>query len=471
MAVRTNKEKIDNIALNSNINIVIDAPTKDASDFQKYAMQLSKLIVNKNSTPRFTVGIYGGWGTGKTTVMQMIKDEIDGNYSDNVQTVWFDAWRFEKEQHSAMVPLLRTIILTLKNTKMNSKDSEKKKILTRIEKQFTKIGGAIIRNTTVNVGANIGANIEAQVDIGKSIDDYKSDGSFLHGQERIYFHKHITDNLKEELQKIRKQSKYNDFKIVVFVDDLDRCIPDRALELLESIKSFFDIEGIVYVIGIDPSTIDPIIKTKYGEDSKINGMHYLQKIVQLPFQIPVWDATVLSKKIRTMIASTGMPISDFESILKETSTELIIKAAQLNPRDIKRFVNSIILATYVYEHDIKDIEKIIAVQAFYFRGSGWLKFLRLLIPYKNRIQFLKHFILLIEKESEKNNVLALVDLKKITHDDIQEKGPILDQQTLEIYKKLVELDESHKTDLLQWLGSSFQDIYLCLHMHDLFFQA
>jgi predicted ATPase len=77
MAVRTyeaNKEKTDNTTLNSNnINIINDAPTiLDASDFQKYAVQLSKLIVNKNSIPRFTVGIYGGWGTGKTTLMLMM---------------------------------------------------------------------------------------------------------------------------------------------------------------------------------------------------------------------------------------------------------------------------------------------------------------------------------------------------------------------------------------------------------------
>jgi DNA replication protein DnaC len=85
VTIRTNdenKEKIeDNITLNSNnINIITDAPTTlDASDFQKYAIQLSKLIVNKNSTPRFTVGIYGGWGTGKTTLMQMMQNEINRN--------------------------------------------------------------------------------------------------------------------------------------------------------------------------------------------------------------------------------------------------------------------------------------------------------------------------------------------------------------------------------------------------------
>jgi predicted KAP-like P-loop ATPase len=76
----------------------------------------------------------------------------------------------------------------------------------------------------------------------------------------------ISRFISEELQQIRK---YNDFKIIIFVDDLDRCTPERALELLESIKTFFDIEGIIYVIGIDPSTIDPIIKTKYGKESKI----------------------------------------------------------------------------------------------------------------------------------------------------------------------------------------------------------
>jgi hypothetical protein len=347
----------------------------------------------------------------------------------------------------------------------NSK-GEKKSLLTRVEKQFTKIGGAVMRHTTLNVGANIGgkagtesnkveagAGIGAEIDFGKFWDDYKSDGSFIHGQERIYFHKHITDHLEEELQKIRGQSRYNDFKIVIFVDDLDRCTPDRALELLESIKSFFDIEGIIYVIGIDPTSIDPIIKTKYDENSKIDGMHYLQKIVQLPFQIPVWNAEDLSNAIRNMISKTGIPKSVINEILDKTNTELIINAAQPNPRDIKRFINSIILSRYIYEQSIKDIEKIVAVQAFYFRGGGWLEFLKLLFPYKNRIEFLKDFILLNEKESSGRQGLTLEDLKKIRvgYEDQEKKSTSLDKPILEIYKKLVELGDE---DLLIFLRKS-----------------
>ena len=83
--------------------------------------------------------------------------KIDGNYSDNVETVWFDAWRYEKEQYSAMVPLLRTISLSLRNTIENSEDSKKKNILTKLEGHVSKLGGAILRHTNVNIAANVGA--------------------------------------------------------------------------------------------------------------------------------------------------------------------------------------------------------------------------------------------------------------------------------------------------------------------------
>ena len=67
--------------------------------------------------------------------------------------------------------------------------------------------------------------------------------------------------------------------------------------MLESIKAFFDIKGIVYVIGMDSESINHIIKQKYGEDSNIKGMDYLQKIVQLPFQIPVWNSEDMTGSI------------------------------------------------------------------------------------------------------------------------------------------------------------------------------
>jgi len=182
-------------------------------------------------------------------------------------------------------------------------------------------------------------------------------------------------------------------------------------------------------------------------------MHYLQKIVQLPVPIPLWNAPDLSNTIRNMMASAGIRDPLIRMILNGTPTELIINAAQPNPRDIKRFINSIILSRYIYQQSIRDIEKIIAVQAFYFRGGGWLNFLKLLFPYKNRIEFLKDFILLNEKESSERQGLTLEDLKKIRvgYEDQEKKSTSLDKPILEIYKKLVELDDE---DLLIFLRAS-----------------
>jgi uncharacterized protein YjbI with pentapeptide repeats len=428
--------------------IITDEPTNEAPDFREYSRKLSKIIIN--SVSPFTVGIFGDWGTGKTTLMNMIKDEIDDKYSDIATTIWFDSWRYEREKYSAMIPLLRTIILSLENKIKNSEHNEKKReILQRLKHKFNKIGEEIIRNTNLNVGFNLfnQVNAGATFDIGKALDNYKSDGSLQWNQERIYFHKHISDHLKEELEKIRKDS--SKFRIIIFIDDLDRCTPERALEILESIKTFFDIEGIIYVIGMDPLTIDPIIKTKYEKNPKIDGMHYLEKIVQLPFTIPLWSAQDLFNVIEKLVKKARLSESYLEEI--RNNQELIIKATKLNPRDIKRFINSIVLAKDIYEQNVQNIDKIIAIQAFYFHGYRWMDFLKLLTTYEERVKFLTHFILLLEKNG---NLTSLEDLAKIILDDNNKEkkdynlynsliDSLRDDKFLNnIYEKLIKIDDN-----------------------------
>jgi Cdc6-like AAA superfamily ATPase len=438
----------NNYKNDTDTRISTDEPTKEAEDFREYSRKLSKIIIN--SEPRFTVGIYGEWGTGKTTIMQMIKEELDKNYSDNLETIWFDSWRYEREKYSAMIPLLRTIILTLESVIVRSKNNNKKKILQKVQKGFVKIIKAVIRNTELNINEIVGAGLT--FDFGKILEEYASEGNVRVDQEKITFHKHVSDNLKEELDTIKKELN-SDFRLIIFIDDLDRCTPERALEILESIKTFFDIEGIIYVIGIDPQTIGPIIKTKYENNPKIDGMHYLQKIVQLPFQIPVWSSVDLSNVIRNLVKEARLSESYSNEILKKTNQELIIKATQLNPRDIKRFINSIVLARDIYgQHNIRDIDKIIAIQAFYFHGHKWIEFLKLLIPYEHRIKFLMHFISL--KETKLKDITVLDDLRKIIEDEkYKEKekdylymllvAPYREDKSLnEIYKKLIEIDDN-----------------------------
>ena len=161
MAISFIPNKISDIqTISLNHQILTDEPLAYTSDFRKYTDRLSEIIVN--SKPRFTVGIYGGWGTGKTTMMQMIQDNLNKKYGDKLETIWFDSWRYEREKYSAMIPLLRTIILTLEKAIINSREG-KARVLKKLQKGFVKMIKAIINNTTLNVDSKIGNNLGAGV--------------------------------------------------------------------------------------------------------------------------------------------------------------------------------------------------------------------------------------------------------------------------------------------------------------------
>jgi predicted KAP-like P-loop ATPase len=83
----------------SGLKIIRDEPTiEDALDFENYSRKLAEIITN--FTPRFSIGVFGGWRTGKTSLMSMTKKILDTN--DKIVAVWFYAWRYEREENLAV---------------------------------------------------------------------------------------------------------------------------------------------------------------------------------------------------------------------------------------------------------------------------------------------------------------------------------------------------------------------------------
>jgi uncharacterized protein YjbI with pentapeptide repeats/molybdopterin-guanine dinucleotide biosynthesis protein A len=357
------------------IQIITDDPAEeDALYFQSYSENLANII--REAKPRFAIGIFGKWGTGKTTLMRMIKRELDKD-NEKVLTVWFDAWRYEKEKYLAVIPFLRQIRIALEKDLKKQEDGKNGKssrwtvLRDGLEKTFT----AFMVSTEFSVSP-ADSPVSTSTNLEKFYDSLKSKGSVFIDGERKQFHEHSTDYLQAALNELRKDEETEDSRIVVFVDDLDRCTPQNALEVIESIKTFFDINGIVYVIGMDSESINHIIKQKY-EGSNIDGLNYLQKIVQLPFQIPVWKPQDIHEYISNIILK-GLEGDLLEEFEKDNRKLLIVKAVEPNPRQVKRFVNDIILANAVFGQDIDiKFDKLIAVQALNFR-TKWNKFLELI---------------------------------------------------------------------------------------------
>ena len=414
------------------IKIITDEPTlEDALDFNNYSQRLASIITN--STPRFSIGIFGGWGTGKTSLMNMTRQILDGN--NKVVTIWFDAWRYEREEYLAVIPFLRTVELRLDATKKD-KAGDWEVVKNGVKRTLD----AFLQSTKLSLGAK--GMVSLEIDGKKVADVLKGDGTVGNDKDAIYYH--VTDYLEKALKDLRKDD--TDYRIVVFIDDLDRCSPEKALEVLESIKSFFDVEGFVYVIGMDSDTINSLVMKKYGgEESGIKGLYYLQKIVQLPFQIPTWKEIDISNSIGKII-SKGLEGSD---LIKEfeKNKELIVKAVELNPRQVKRFINNVIFAQAVFN---KDIDKLIAVRALDFRDD-WHKFLELITPNDTRKKFFEGYEKL--KSLEGNGVKGITK-----NEELEEFAKGLPQTMIpsfrecsEIYQELIRKNSGK--DLINFLDA------------------
>jgi KAP-like P-loop domain-containing protein len=360
---------------------------KAALDFPKYSNKLANLI--RNSPPTFSVGIFGEWGTGKTQLMKMIEAELKTD--PKIITVWFNAWKYEREEYLAVVPLLRTISLAIESGE-NIKDIKWK----GVQAGFKRALYAFLASTKFKVGFESIASIE--VNCKEMIDKYKDPEQAQSG-ENIYLH--ANEFIIEALRKLRENKRESEFRIVIFVDDLDRCLPINALDVLESIKSFFDIEGVIFVIGMSPQSIDSLIRKKRFQNPNIGALDYLEKIVQLPFHIPAWSIEDITYFVNDIVRQEIKSYIEFN----ENTLKLIAFAVKKSPRDVKRFINSIILAKEILNEPATDM--LIAVHALKFR-TEWNHFLDYMMDDVRRQQFLTKYL-----EFIKGNQIAAAFVKEL----------------------------------------------------------
>ena len=158
-------------------------------------------------------------------------------------------------------------------------------------------------------------------------------------KDTIYY-----DGIKKLEEKIKEIYKENPYcKVVVFIDDLDRCSPETAVEVFESIKIFLDIEGFVFIVGLSKKMLEKMISVKLEKAGlkDVEAQEYLRKIIQLEINIPAWNndsISVLLKKYQIKLDEDHINvISDNE--------DLILKAVKKNPRRTKRFINNFIIAS------------------------------------------------------------------------------------------------------------------------------
>ena len=217
----------------------------------------------------------GGWGTGKTTFLRIWSQYLR---NDDFPVVEFNAW--ETDFAGEPFVALSTELTEGLEKYVDSGDQALQRYIA-CGKHLAKTVilrslPTLVRLTTLGALPPV---IEKQLD--EAIASYESDQSSGYQQERAAV-KEFRDALKEVVQ--ASSSPPTARPLVVVIDELDRCRPSYAVELLEAAKHIFAVSGILFVLGVNRSELAHSIKAVYGGEFDAHG--YLRRFVDLDFRLP-----------------------------------------------------------------------------------------------------------------------------------------------------------------------------------------
>ncbi|EHK2355378.1 KAP family P-loop NTPase fold protein [Clostridium perfringens] len=245
----------------------------DLLNRKQIAINLTNIIKNKKDLN--VLAIDSSWGTGKTTFINMWINMLknDSNYNDTFETIYFNAWENDYSS-DALLSLIYQINESISETLENNKP-----LLEKHKESFKKI-----RNLAGTLAIKYFARgAFDSIEWNKNLEDGLSDFANKIGES--IFNQHITQNntrklLKENLEKY--QTIINK-KIIIFIDELDRCKPTYAIKILETIKHLFNIKDYIFVISLDKEQLSHSIKTIYGE--KMDSEGYLRRFFDLEYTL------------------------------------------------------------------------------------------------------------------------------------------------------------------------------------------
>jgi predicted KAP-like P-loop ATPase len=373
--------------------------------YEAIARTVVKLIRKTPNSP-VTIGVHGDWGAGKSSVLKMTAAALAAD--ENVLCLWFNGWTFEGFEDAKAV-VIETIVAELRRARPASTKvaDAARKVLKRIDwlKVAKKAGGfAFTAATGIPTFDQIkGLWDVAAAIIGKpqehiSLDDLKTVAR--QAGECIKDSKDEADHLPDQVHAFRKEFdellKAADIEqLIVIVDDLDRCLPETAIATLEAIRLFLFVPRTAFVIGADEAMIEYAVREHFPDlppssSSASYARNYLEKLIQVPFRIPALGFAETRTYITLLLAenalgsdalsfrklldsgredlrrpwqSRGLDRASMEKaiggklspaieqavILSAQITRILTEGTRGNPRQIKRFLNSLMLRHAIAE--------------------------------------------------------------------------------------------------------------------------
>lgn len=263
------------------------------------------------------IAIYGEWGSGKSSLMRTIDTKLE---ETKYKKIWIDMWQEESDYSNLSTKILNKILQSI---------GLEKETIKELLKAFIILGKGI-KITTPIISYDMDKAFEQ---LEKEIDNTNKIESFINTFE----------------EKIEKYMEKNNKKIIVFLDDLDRCNSENMLNIIYNIKLLLSVNNVIFIFGIDKEAVSLALKNKYN--NKINkAENFLDKIFPISFNMPnnVFD---FHKLINNTFKE--MKIEKLKVI-----EEFFIKINFMNPRKLKKvFLRYSIIKNNLIEKKLLDEDK------------------------------------------------------------------------------------------------------------------
>lgn len=351
-------------------------------------------VIRDSGTEPLTVGVHGDWGAGKSSVLLMLEEAFSED--DRTSVVRFNGWLFQGLEDAKTVIIETIVEQLLRDRALTTKLKDaSKKLLKRVDlmKVASKAGGLALTGLTGIPSPDMLGGLMEQ---GKKL---LADGSEITVGDMTGYVKNVTDCLNDpdaetlpahihafrsEFEELLTAADID--RLVVVVDDLDRCLPATAIETLEAIRLFLFVPGAAFVIAADEGMIEYAVRSHFPDLPLSSGpstyaRNYLEKLIQVPFRLPPlgyvetkiyltllvagssldtgslsfetlldlgrealrrpWDGNGLSRGAIEERLGTVSPELENALILADQLALPLAEGAQGNPRQIKRFLNTL----------------------------------------------------------------------------------------------------------------------------------
>ena len=301
---------------------------EDLLGFSIHSNLLKSIVIDEKLLP-VTIGLFGDWGGGKSSILKILQHGLEKE--DKVAVVYFNSWVFEGYE-DAKCAILSTILQELSSQRdlKNLIGDEARDLIKRVNwMKLAQLGVSagisyLAANPLPFMMSASTALKDTSAKSGGGAEKEASDIDVFDYVKNAEETTHSVRSFRDDFQKLINKTKLK--SLVILVDDLDRCSPERLIDNLEAIKLFLNVKQTAFIVAADRRIVENAIRIRYSKmlsDEKsaqaVESLvtDYLEKLIQIPYSLPKLAPHEVRSYLCMLFLKKYLSGDEFSGVLEE----------------------------------------------------------------------------------------------------------------------------------------------------------